>query len=153
MVDPSRIEQLRRRVQMNPASIAFAALAEEYRCAGQYEEAIATCRAGLRRHPAYLSPRVTLGQALIALGRSAEARAELEYVLKTAPDNLTARRALEDLETHEARSAQRPGTGNRSAGASAALPDPALPALESFLAAIQRVRTEAESADRPPADR
>ena len=54
MADTARIEELRRRVQMDPASIAFAALAEEYRRAGQFDDAIATCRTGLQRHPAYL---------------------------------------------------------------------------------------------------
>ena len=74
----------------DPASIAFAALAEEYRRAGQFDEAIATCRAGLLRHPAYLSARVTLGRALIEIGRFDEARDELEHVLRVAPENLAA---------------------------------------------------------------
>jgi hypothetical protein len=43
VADSKRIEDLRRRVQMDPASIAFARLAEECR------------RAGLELHPGYLS--------------------------------------------------------------------------------------------------
>ncbi len=66
MPDNPRIEDLRRRVQQDPASIAFAQLAEEYRRAGLQQEAIDTCRAGLARHPGYLSARVTLGRALLA---------------------------------------------------------------------------------------
>ena len=65
MFESARIEELRRRVDIDPASIAFAALAEEYRRAGQFEDAVETCRSGLRRHPAYVSARVTLGRALL----------------------------------------------------------------------------------------
>jgi tetratricopeptide (TPR) repeat protein len=97
MAENPRIEELRRRVQSDPASIAFAALAEEYRRAGLFEEAIATCKAGLQRHPAYLSAHVTLGRALIEVSRFDEARKELEYVLKTAPENLAAIRGLADI--------------------------------------------------------
>ncbi len=97
MPDNTRIEELRRRVQSDPASIAFAALAEEYRRAGHHEEAIATCKAGLRRHPAYLSAHVTLGRALIEVGQYDEAREELEHVLKIAPENLAAIRGLAEI--------------------------------------------------------
>jgi tetratricopeptide (TPR) repeat protein len=97
MSGSARIEELRRRIQLDPASIAFAALAEEYRRAGRYEETIATCRSGLRRHPSYLSARVTLGRALIDTGRYDEARGELEYVLQSAPENLAAIRGLAEI--------------------------------------------------------
>jgi tetratricopeptide (TPR) repeat protein len=94
MPEQSRIEDLRRRVETDPASIAFAQLAEEYRRAGQLEEAVATCRTGLSTHPQYASARVTLGRALLSLGRLDEAAAELRTVLAAAPDHLAAVRAL-----------------------------------------------------------
>jgi tetratricopeptide (TPR) repeat protein len=94
MAENPRIEELRRRVQMDPASIAFAALAEEYRRQGRHEEAIQTCRGGLQRHPSYLSARVTLGRALIEVGDYEGAREELEVVLSAAPENLAAIRGL-----------------------------------------------------------
>jgi tetratricopeptide (TPR) repeat protein len=97
MADGTRIEELKRRVQLDPASIAFAALAEEYRRAGQYEESMATCLAGLQRHPAYLSARVTLGRSLLELGRYEEAREQLEHVLRAAPENLAAIRGLAEI--------------------------------------------------------
>ena len=97
MADSPRIEELKRRVQLDPASIAFAALAEEYRRAGQFDESIITCKAGLLRHPAYLSARVTLGRSLLELGRYDEARDELEHVLKVAPENLAAIRGLAEI--------------------------------------------------------
>ena len=97
MSDNPRIEQLRRRVRSDPASIAFAALAEEYRREGRYAEAIEICRVGLQRHPAYLSARVTLGRALIGAGDVEAARLELEAVLRVAPENLSAIRAMAEI--------------------------------------------------------
>jgi tetratricopeptide (TPR) repeat protein len=95
--DNPRIDELRRRVQADPASIAFAALAEEYRRVGRFEEAIETCTAGLKRHPSYLSAHVTLGRALIEVGRFSEAEQELQLVLRAAPENLAAIRGLADI--------------------------------------------------------
>jgi predicted Zn-dependent protease len=95
--DSPRIEELKRRVQSDPASIAFAALAEEYRRGERFQEAIDTCTAGLVRHPSYLSAHVTLGRALIEVGRLKDARHELEYVLKLAPENLAAIRGLAEI--------------------------------------------------------
>jgi tetratricopeptide repeat protein len=97
MAENPRIEELRRRVQADPASIAFAALAEEFRRVGRYEEAIEACRTGLQRHPAYLSARVTLGRALIEMGDFEGAREELLTVLRTAPENLAAIRGLAQI--------------------------------------------------------
>jgi tetratricopeptide (TPR) repeat protein len=97
MTDNPRIEALRRRVEKDPASIAFAQLAEEYRRAGDYERAIQICREGLAKHSGYLSAQVTLGRALIEVGQLEEARAELEAVQSVAPDNLAAIRALAEI--------------------------------------------------------
>jgi tetratricopeptide (TPR) repeat protein len=97
VADSPRIEELKRRVHSDPASIAFAALAEEYRRAGRFDEAIETCNTGLVRHPSYLSAHVTLGRALIEVGRLEDARGELEYVLKLAPENLAAIRGLAEI--------------------------------------------------------
>jgi tetratricopeptide (TPR) repeat protein len=97
MAESPRIEELKRRVQSDPASIAFAALAEEYRRAGRFQEAIDTCTAGLVRHPSYLSAHVTLGRALIDAGRLPDAKKELESVLKLAPENLAAIRGLAEI--------------------------------------------------------
>ena len=94
---PSRIDELRRRVQNDPASIAFAQLAEEYRRAGMTDDAVRICREGLTRHPGYLSARVTLGRALLDLGEQAEARGEFEFVVAEAPENLAAVRGLAEI--------------------------------------------------------
>jgi predicted Zn-dependent protease len=97
VAESPRIEELRRRVQNDPASIAFAQLAEEYRRAGDYEQAVRVCRTGLAQHPNYLSARVTLGRALIELQQFDEAQAELDIVIRAAPDNLAAIRALAEI--------------------------------------------------------
>jgi tetratricopeptide (TPR) repeat protein len=154
MADNPRINELRRRIDLDPASIAFAALAEEYRRAGFFDEAIATCEAGLKRHPSYLSARVTLGRALIEVGRYEDAREHLEFVVRAAPENLAAIRGLAEI--HNRRRDTEFKTRNE-ADMPAALPvagahvssgpprDPALDAqvhaLEAFLHAVERART------------
>lgn len=97
MAESSRLDELRRRVQQDPASIAFAALAEEYRRARRFRDAVDTSRAGLRHHPNYISARVTLGRSLIEIGDYEPAERELVVVLRNAPDNLAARRAMGEL--------------------------------------------------------
>jgi tetratricopeptide (TPR) repeat protein len=97
MADNPRLEDLRRRVQEDPSSIAFAQLAEEYRRAGQAQDAVDVCRAGLGIHPAYLSARVTLGRALLDLNQVDDARQEFELVLRSAPENLAAIRGLAEI--------------------------------------------------------
>jgi tetratricopeptide (TPR) repeat protein len=133
VADNPRLEDLRRRVQSDPASIAFAALAEEYRRAARLDDAIDTCLTGLKRHPAYLSARVTLGRALTEAGRYEEAEAELAFVLRAAPENLAAIRAL--AEVHERRD-----------GGSDPVNDPRLTGLEAFLDAVRAAR---RAQDRP----
>jgi len=95
--DNPRVLELRRRVQADPSSIAFAQLAEELRRAGANEEAIDVCQAGLSRHPGYLSARVTLGRALLELGQLQDAHVELSVVVANAPDNLAAIRGLAEI--------------------------------------------------------
>lgn len=163
MAESSRIEELRRRVHLDPASIAFAVLAEEYRRAGRYDEAITTCTIGLQRHPAYLSAHVTLGRALIEIGQHDDARDEFELVLGAAPENLAAIRGLAEIhqrlglmpelyETDQSSAADHASVDAPPPSASpifaagsglslaSAVPDPALAGLESFLAAISRAR-------------
>lgn len=164
MADNPRIDALRRRVEKDPASIAFAQLAEEYRRGGDYQRAITICRDGLARHPGYLSAQVTLGRALIELKQFDDARKELEAVLSVAPDNLAAIRALAGMHEHlgdadlagltaaasrgaaALSSADRPVDGPAAAEpvvpslpdveTSVHYTDPALPVLEQWLAAI-----------------
>jgi tetratricopeptide (TPR) repeat protein len=121
VADNSRIEDLRRRILRDPASIAFAQLAEEHRRAGDCEEAVRVCEMGLAQHPAYLSARVTLGRALFQLGRLEEARAEFLRVLDAAPDNLVAVGKLAEIHqrTHQAAHLRAAAESTQSAPASA----------------------------------
>jgi tetratricopeptide (TPR) repeat protein len=77
--------------------LAFAQLAEELRRLGANDEAVSTCRAGLIHHPNNLTARVTLGRALIELGKLDEAFTELTHVLDATPGNLPAIRALAEI--------------------------------------------------------
>jgi tetratricopeptide (TPR) repeat protein len=124
MPDTPRIEELRRRVESDPASFAFAVLAEEYRKAGRIDDAIATCRAGLDRHPSYHSARATLGRALAERGDFEAAREAFEAVLRAAPDHLAAQRGLAEVN-------RRGGDARRARQVAA---------LERLLASVERRR-------------
>jgi len=93
---PPRVEELRKRLEKDPGSRLFAQLAEELRKDGQLEEAIGVCRTGLQKHPSYPSARITLARALIDSGDLEAARTELEAVLQGAPDNILARKLLDE---------------------------------------------------------
>jgi tetratricopeptide (TPR) repeat protein len=93
-VADSRIDDLRRRLDRDPASRLFAQLAEEYRKAGNHADAIRVARSGLALHPSYPSARLTLGRALLDSGDASAARVELETALREAPDNILASRFL-----------------------------------------------------------
>lgn len=126
MSDNSRIDELRRRVEKDPTSIAFAQLAEEHRRSGDFQQAVNVCRDGLARHPGYLSAQVTLGRALMELGEYDEAGRHLEAVLQVAPDNLAAIRALAEIH-------QRHGDVPETLGAPAKVEAPAPQPVETAM--------------------
>jgi tetratricopeptide (TPR) repeat protein len=158
----TRLDDLRRRVDADPTSIAFAALAEEYRRVGRFQDAADVCRKGLERHPSYLSARVTLGRALLELNDLDAAQQELEHVLGLAPENLAAIRGLAEIhrrrgdapETAESYRAaivlpHAAGSAEGPTAVAAAPPaGPAVARLETLLAAIvaERRRREASPA-------
>lgn len=96
MAESPRIEELRRRLDREPGSRLFAQLAEELRKGGSAAEAAAVARQGLGQHPGYTSARLTLARSLLEMGQHGPARAELEAVLRAAPDNILASRLLGD---------------------------------------------------------
>lgn len=142
MSDESRIDALRRRLQKDPGSIAFAQLAEEYRRAGRLEDAIEVCRAGLARHPGYLSARVTLGRALLDVGDVDSAEQELSDVIRVAPDNLSAIRGLADV--HRQRGESPEALEQFRAAFEMARPDPTIEQI------VRDLRREAEEPSFPP---
>ena len=142
---PPRIDELRKRLEKDPGSRLFAQLAEELRKEGQLEEAIAVCRVGLQKHPSYPSARITLGRALIDSGDPAAARVELETVVQSAPENILARKLLDEclvslglppsappaLRPAPVATAQTPGSATASSGSVA----PAGPSAAGSVAA------------------
>lgn len=145
MADPTLLEELERRLRADPSSVAFANLAEQYRRAGRFDDTVIACRSGLTHHPGYVSARVTLGRALVALGDLSSAADELRAVLADAPDNLAAREGLAELaaaqaagsveEPSEPGRAERHTPESRRSNASASIAP-----LERFVAAARRRR-------------
>jgi Flp pilus assembly protein TadD len=134
VTDDARIDEMRRRLQDEPASRIFVQLAEEYRRAGRLDDAIAVCRDGLATHPDDTSARVVLGLSLMAKGSLEDARRELEGVLSTSPGNVAAHRGLGAM--MPGRDMSGPDGDAAGTGQSAAQ----VRRLEGFLAAIQRAR-------------
>jgi tetratricopeptide (TPR) repeat protein len=81
------IRQFEARLAREPTSQAYAALAEAYRRAGRAEEAVALCREGLARHPAYVTTRLVLAKALLEAGDVGAAREEIRRFLGGEPDH------------------------------------------------------------------
>ena len=114
MPDSPRIQELRRRIQLDPASLAFAPLAEELRRAGRLDEAVQTCRTGLSFHPEYFTGRATLGRALIDQGELDAALAELTAVLAAAPEHLAALKGVAEIHARRGESAEALDTYRRA---------------------------------------
>jgi tetratricopeptide (TPR) repeat protein len=93
----AEIAGLARTLARNPASRIFAPLAEAYRRAGRIEEAIATCQAGLRHHPHFLSGQLVLARCWHDRGELDLASAGFREVLRGEPGNAVALRALGEI--------------------------------------------------------
>lgn len=91
------IEKLKKKTEKDPNSKLFVPLAEEYKKAGMYDEAIDVLTKGLERQPGYLSARVSLGKIYIERGMFDEAKAEFEKVITAIPDNLYAHKKLAEI--------------------------------------------------------
>jgi tetratricopeptide (TPR) repeat protein len=81
------IRHLETRLQREPSSQAYAALAEAYRRAGRLDEAVTLCRQGLERHPGYATARFILAKTLLDRDEPGAARDEVERFLATEPDH------------------------------------------------------------------
>src|SRR5687768_9556744 len=91
-----RIDELRQKFHENPRRY-FAPLANEYRKAGDPEQAIAICRAHLAQQPGHMSGHVVYGQALYDARRTDEARTVFEKAHSLDPDNAIVLRHLGDI--------------------------------------------------------
>jgi len=88
------LKELERQYHKDPKSRKFFPLAEEYAGVGNLEKAVDVLRKGLIIHQSYVGARVALGRILIQLGKSEEARVELEKVIDLVPDNIMAHSLL-----------------------------------------------------------
>jgi len=89
-IPTSEIEELQKKLQENPESMAFAPLAEAFRKEGKLDEALRVCESGLRKHPSYTSARVVLGRIYQEQGKEDQAISELGKVLELDAENIAA---------------------------------------------------------------
>ena len=97
MAAPSEIEKLERRYAENPDGRFFAPLADAYRKAGNVGRALELVRAGLGKHPDYLSAHIVLGRCLLDKGADAEASATFTAVLALDVENIIALKSLAEI--------------------------------------------------------
>jgi tetratricopeptide (TPR) repeat protein len=96
MSSSARIDELHRKFDENPRRF-FAPLANEYRKAGELEQAIALCRAHLPHQAGHISGHIVLAQALFDAGERDESREVFHQALELDPENLIALRYLGDI--------------------------------------------------------
>src|SRR5882724_11107865 len=95
--DPALDAAIRRheeRLARDPASLAFAQLADLYRKAGRTREAVALCRNGLARYPHYTTARLILAKTLAAEGALDAAVTHLEAAVRLDPGDRESRSLL-----------------------------------------------------------
>ncbi len=97
MAAPSEIEKLERRYAENPDGRFFAPLADAYRKAGNVTRALELVRAGLGKHPDYLSAHIVLGRCLLDKGDDAEAEQTFRSVLDLDAENIIALKSLAEI--------------------------------------------------------
>src|SRR5687767_8961347 len=96
MASSPRVEELRKKFDENPRRY-FAPLANEYRKAGDVQQAIAICREYLPQQPGHMSGHIVFGQALYEARTFEEAKTVFETALSLDPENLIALRHLGDI--------------------------------------------------------
>jgi tetratricopeptide (TPR) repeat protein len=92
------IRRQEERLARDPASLAFAQLADLYRKAGRTRDAVALCRNGLTRYPHYTTARLILAKALMADGQLAPAQVELEAILEASPKDVQCHRLASEIQ-------------------------------------------------------
>ncbi len=100
MAEPTaeaRIRDLERRLDLDPGSRLFVALAEEYRKHGRVRDALSALQKGLLAHPGYVAAQVALGRAYLEANQPVDAIATFTRVLVADPANLVAAKSLADV--------------------------------------------------------
>ena len=91
------IRRYEERLAKDPASLAFAPLADAYRRVRRTREAIDLCREGLGRFPHYTTARLILAKAHLDDGNSEAALAELGIILESSPKDAQAHRLAAEI--------------------------------------------------------
>ena len=138
MASPARIDELKKKFDENPRRY-FAPLANEFRKAGDIEQAIMICEEFLPQQPGHMSGHIVYGQALYEARRLDESRTVFETALGLDPENLIALRHLGDIARGRATSAAARSWYQRVLDA-----DPRNEEIQALIAGL---------ADRPPAAR
>ncbi|MEX1244179.1 MAG: tetratricopeptide repeat protein [Thermoanaerobaculia bacterium] len=93
----ARIRDLERRLDLDPGSRLFVALAEECRKLGRVREALSALQKGLLAHPGYIAAQVALGRVYLEADQTTDAIATFTKVLSADPGNLVAAKCLADV--------------------------------------------------------
>jgi tetratricopeptide (TPR) repeat protein len=93
----ARIRDLERRLDLDPGSRLFVALAEEYRKLGRHRDALSALQKGLLAHPGYVAAQVALGRVYLEARQTTDAIATFTKVLVADPGNLVASKSLADI--------------------------------------------------------
>lgn len=88
---------LEEHLKKNPESILFARLAEAYLKDQKFNEAIAVCEEGLKKHPYYVTGHLVLGKCYLANKLYDQAEKEFKRVLLFDPKYLAAHKYYGDL--------------------------------------------------------
>ncbi len=94
----ARIRDLERRLDLDPGSRLFVAVAEEYRKLGRLRDAVSALQKGLLAHPGYVAAQVALGRVYLEANQVPEAIATFTKVLVADPGNLVAARSLAEMQ-------------------------------------------------------
>jgi tetratricopeptide (TPR) repeat protein len=97
MEDSIYIKRLKERLRQNHDSKVFLSLAEELRKQDRTDEAIAVLIDGIKRHPDFIAARLTLGRWYLFSNMLSEAQKEYSEVIKQSPDNIFARKGLDEV--------------------------------------------------------
>ena len=100
MTEQENIDRFKRMLEEDPASKAFAPLAESYRKLGSLEKALQIALDGVSVHPHFNSGKVALAKVLIDLKKLPSAEQILKEVCNEDFDNLLAHRLLGEVYIH-----------------------------------------------------
>ncbi len=100
MIEQENLDYLTQLLKNNPASKAFAPLAEGYRKIGELKKALQIARNGMAVHPKFNSGKVALARILIDLKKYNAAEKILLEVTLNDFENLLAHRSLGEIYIH-----------------------------------------------------